>query len=95
MILSVTQYRSGQVTLAECLLIIVLAADFFLPMRPLGSYFHIAMNGMAASEKNFPAVGPAGGTHAGGGMSPKRLPSDVGTSAFPTRRIGRCSMAST
>ena len=53
MILSVTQYRSGQVTLAECLLIIVLAADFFLPMRLLGSYFHIAMNGMAASEKIF------------------------------------------
>ena len=53
MILSVTQYRSGQVTLAECLLIIVLAADFFLPMWLLGSYFHIAMNGMAASEKIF------------------------------------------
>ena len=53
MILSVTQYRNGQVTLAECLLIIVLAADFFLPMRLLGSYFHIAMNGMAASEKIF------------------------------------------
>ena len=53
MILSVTQYRSGQVTLAECLLIIVLAADFFLPMRLLGSYFHIVMNGMAASEKIF------------------------------------------
>lgn len=53
MIFSVTQYRSEQVTLAECLLIIVLAADFFLPMRLLGSYFHIAMNGMAASEKIF------------------------------------------
>lgn len=53
MILSVTQYRSEQVTLAECLLIIVLPADFFLPMRLLGSYFHIAMNGMAASEKIF------------------------------------------
>ena len=53
MILSVTQYRNGQVTLAECLQIIVLAADFFLPMRLLGSYFHIAMNGMAASEKIF------------------------------------------
>ncbi|HJB02548.1 MAG TPA: ABC transporter ATP-binding protein/permease [Candidatus Evtepia excrementipullorum] len=53
MILSVTQYRSEQVTLAECSLIIVLAADFFLPMRLLGSYFHIAMNGMAASEKIF------------------------------------------
>ena len=53
MILSVTQYQSEQVTLTECLLIIVLAADFFLPMRLLGSYFHIAMNGMAASEKIF------------------------------------------
>ena len=52
-IVAVTQFQSEQVTLAECLLIIVLAADFFLPMRLLGSYFHIAMNGMAASEKIF------------------------------------------
>ena len=33
--------------------IILLAADFFLPMRLLGSFFHIAMNGMAASDKIF------------------------------------------
>ena len=52
-ILAVTQYRSGNVDLSGCLLIILLAADFFLPMRMLGSYFHIAMNGMAASEKIF------------------------------------------
>jgi ATP-binding cassette subfamily C protein len=36
-----------------CILIILLAADFFLPMRLLGSFFHIAMNGMAASDKIF------------------------------------------
>ena len=36
-----------------CLLIILLSADFFIPMRRLGSYFHIAMNGMAASDKIF------------------------------------------
>ncbi|MDE5680162.1 MAG: ATP-binding cassette domain-containing protein, partial [Lachnospiraceae bacterium] len=36
-----------------CLLIILLAADFFIPMRQLGSFFHIAMNGMAASDKIF------------------------------------------
>lgn len=52
-ILSVTQYRMGNVTLEGCLLIILLSADFFIPMRLLGSYFHIAMNGMAASDKIF------------------------------------------
>ena len=52
-IMAVTQYMGNQVSLAGCLLIILLAADFFLPMRQLGSFFHIAMNGMAASDKIF------------------------------------------
>ena len=52
-ILAVTQLRAGRVDLAGCLMIILLAADFFLPMRMLGSFFHIAMNGMAASDKIF------------------------------------------
>lgn len=52
-IMAVTQYRAGHVTLAGCLLIILLSADFFIPMRQLGSFFHIAMNGMAASDKIF------------------------------------------
>ncbi|MBQ8822717.1 MAG: ABC transporter ATP-binding protein/permease [Lachnospiraceae bacterium] len=52
-ILSVTQLCSGKVSLEGCLLIILLAADFFIPMRQLGSFFHIAMNGMAASDKIF------------------------------------------
>lgn len=52
-IMAVTQYRNDHVSLAGCLLIILLAADFFLPMRQLGSFFHIAMNGMAASDKIF------------------------------------------
>lgn len=52
-ILSVTQYRAGNITMSGCLLIILLSADFFLPMRMLGSFFHIAMNGMAASDKIF------------------------------------------
>ena len=43
----------GNVTLSGALLIVVLAADFFIPMRQLGSFFHIAMNGMAASDKIF------------------------------------------
>lgn len=52
-IMAAVQYLSGRVTLAGCLLIILLAADFFIPMRQLGSFFHIAMNGMAASDKIF------------------------------------------
>ncbi|MGN0334776.1 MAG: hypothetical protein ACI4DV_03820 [Lachnospiraceae bacterium] len=52
-IVSVTQYGNGKVSLAGALLIIMLSADFFIPMRQLGSFFHIAMNGMAASEKIF------------------------------------------
>lgn len=47
------QLQAGAVDPFGALLIILLSADFFLPMRALGSYFHIAMNGMAASEKIF------------------------------------------
>ena len=53
MIMAVTQYAGGHVSLAGCLLILLLSADFFIPMRQLGSFFHIAMNGMAASDKIF------------------------------------------
>ena len=52
-IMAATQLRAGKIDLAGALLIILLAADFFIPMRQLGSLFHIAMNGMAASDKIF------------------------------------------
>ena len=52
-IMAATQLRAGKIDLAGTLLIILLAADFFIPMRQLGSFFHIAMNGMAASDKIF------------------------------------------
>lgn len=39
--------------LFQTLFIILISAEFFIPMRQLGSYFHIAMNGMAASDKLF------------------------------------------
>ena len=44
---------AGAVDLFGCLFIILVSADFFLPMRQLGSFFHVAMNGIAASEKIF------------------------------------------
>ena len=52
-LMAVTRFRAGHVGLGGCLGIILLAADFFIPMRQLGSFFHIAMNGMAASDKIF------------------------------------------
>lgn len=53
MILAVTQFAGGYIDISGCLFIILLSADFFIPMRRLGSFFHIAMNGMAASDKIF------------------------------------------
>ncbi len=55
-ILSSIQFSKGKISLTECLLIILLSADYFIPMRQLGSFFHIAMNGMAASEKIFKLI---------------------------------------
>ena len=52
-ILAATQFRAGHVALSGALLIILLSADFFIPMRQLGSFFHIAMNGAASAEKIF------------------------------------------
>ncbi len=48
---------AGAVDLFGCLFIILISADFFVPMRQLGSYFHVAMNGIAASEKIFRLLG--------------------------------------
>ena len=53
MVMACTRYKGGYVDLSGCLLIILLSADFFIPMRQLGSFFHVAMNGMAASDKIF------------------------------------------
>lgn len=52
-VMSVTQFKAGHIGLAGAILIILLSADFFIPMRQLGSFFHIAMNGMASSDKIF------------------------------------------
>ena len=46
-------FLDGKIGLASVVFMILLSADFFLPMRRLGSYFHVAMNGMAASDKIF------------------------------------------
>ena len=50
---AVAAFAAGRLTLTATLTIVLLAADFFLPLRLLGSYFHIAMNGAASAEKIF------------------------------------------
>ena len=66
-IMAATQLRAGKIDLAGALLIILLAADFFIPMRQLGSFFHIAMNGMAASDKIFRLLDLSEPAHGGVG----------------------------
>ena len=53
MAVAVTEFLHGNLSLSGTLCIVLLASEFFLPLRLLGSFFHIAMNGMAASDKIF------------------------------------------
>ena len=53
MLTAILEFSKGNISISGALCIILLASEFFLPLRLLGSYFHIAMNGMAASDKIF------------------------------------------
>lgn len=52
-IVALIQFKNGTVGLAGMIIILLVSAEFFIPLRLLGSYFHIAMNGMAAADKIF------------------------------------------
>jgi ABC-type transport system involved in cytochrome bd biosynthesis fused ATPase/permease subunit len=73
---AVSAFAKGQLSLTATLTILLLAADFFLPLRLLGSYFHIAMNGAASAEKIFRLLAteePADGGRVPGGDNTLRL----------------------
>ena len=53
MVVALSEFANGALSVSGTLSIILLASEFFLPLRLLGSFFHIAMNGMAASDKIF------------------------------------------
>lgn len=53
MIAAVTEFLQGRISLSGTICIVLLASEFFIPLRLLGSFFHIAMNGMAASDRMF------------------------------------------
>ena len=52
-IVALIQFKNGEIPVGSLLIIILLSSEFFIPLRLLGSYFHIAMNGMAASDRMF------------------------------------------
>lgn len=52
-IIALLNFAHGEVSLFGVICIVLLSAEFFLPLRLLGSFFHIAMNGIAASDKIF------------------------------------------
>ena len=52
-IMALFQFRNGEIAVGSLIVIILLSSEFFIPLRLLGSYFHIAMNGMAASDRMF------------------------------------------
>lgn len=52
-ILTVFEWQAAGINLAQSIFIIMVSAEFFLPLRLLGSFFHIAMNGNAAADKIF------------------------------------------
>lgn len=49
--MSLWQYVQGTLSMLDVLIIVLLAADFFIPLRALGSLFHVTMNGIAAADK--------------------------------------------
>ena len=51
--MAIWQYSAGSITLAGVLVIVLLSADFFIPLRQLGSFFHVAMNGMTSTKRIF------------------------------------------
>ena len=74
-VIAIIQVKNGTITLPQAFLIIMLAADFFLPLRLLGSFFHVAMNGMAASDKLFKLLDTKEDEH--GVEIPENLDGDI------------------
>ena len=52
-LIAVSEFYNGNITIGSTVVIILLSSEFFIPMRLLGSFFHVAMNGLAAADKIF------------------------------------------
>ena len=80
-VIAIIQVKNGTITLPQAFLIIMLAADFFLPLRLLGSFFHVAMNGMAASDKLFKLLDTKEDEH--GAEIPEKLDGEIEIKDLP------------
>lgn len=92
MIVTLNQLRIGQLDLRGALILILLSAEFFLPMRKLGSYFHIGMNGMKASDQIFAFLDLPGGPTGQEDLPAEALDYEIKNLAFaypddPTRPV--------
>ncbi|GAA0691921.1 ABC transporter ATP-binding protein/permease [Clostridium cadaveris] len=52
-LIAINEFSKGNITVGSTVVIILLSSEFFIPMRLLGSFFHVAMNGIAAADKIF------------------------------------------
>lgn len=55
-VLTLIAFKNGQLTLAKSIVFILITSEFFIPLRQLGSLFHVAMNGMTAAKKIFKII---------------------------------------
>jgi ATP-binding cassette subfamily C protein len=52
-LIAISEFAKGNISIGSTLVIVLLSSEFFIPMRLLGSFFHVAMNGLAAADKIF------------------------------------------
>lgn len=72
---AVASYKNGALSLSNCFACVLISADFFIPLRRLGSYFHTAMNGATASNNIFEFLGvPLRSASRGGQAIPNAIP---------------------
>ncbi|NEG55123.1 ABC transporter ATP-binding protein/permease [Bifidobacterium platyrrhinorum] len=77
------RYSAGApLTLASLLLIVLLSADFFIPLRQLGSYFHVAMNGMTSTKRIFALLDAPEPAHGSADLPDADRPGAGSTVAF-------------
>jgi ABC-type transport system involved in cytochrome bd biosynthesis fused ATPase/permease subunit len=91
-ILALGEFRQGLIGFGEAFFIIMIGAEFFIPMRLLGSYFHLAMNGIAAGGKIFRILDLG----AGDGVSPGKPvagPASPGSAGEALIRLEHLSFA--
>jgi len=79
---ALTSYLNGSLTLENAFICILISADFFIPLRRLGSYFHTAMNGTTASKNIFALLNTE--EREQGGESLPLAPAAIASSATPS-----------